>query len=308
MNNLLIIDTAKIPKNPTTAHTRNAIELSKLLGCKLISTKEEIKKLEIKNFSVFIIVGSAFYPETAAVEAEIRKVNNPRIVWFNNEYQTSPNSEYLRLLKDFKGNSIIIANLAEDNNRIKHYSQYYDLNVNLLLYDKPNITVEKKYNICYYGSYRAKRRLYFQTYFTDNYIHVSSSTKNLKKFSQLAGGEANWCDKFSWEKGKETLNLFKYSLYIEDEYSHDNFTHLANRFYEALNCNVVQFFDINCRKTIEQSGIAFKEYYFVNSAKELKEKISKADFETSLKFQQQWNVQAQKERINLISTLKNILK
>lgn len=307
MSNLLIIDTAKIPKNPTTAHSRNSIVLARELECDLISTIEEIHSLKDRGHDTFIIVGSAFYPQTAEIEREIRRVSSPKIIWFNNEYQTSPNSEYLRLMRDFKHNAKIIANLEEHNNRVKHYSQYYFLNVNLLLYNSPNAIIDKKYDICYYGSYRPDRRLYFQKYFTDKYIHVSSSTKNLKKFYQLAGGCAIWCDRFSWRAKHETLNLFKYSLYIEDEYSHRNFTHLANRFYEALSCNVVMFFDSSCRNTVERSGIYLDEHFYIDSADELKQKIKESDFSELLSIQKKWNDIVSQERAKLIKDIKEAI-
>lgn len=300
----LLINSAKITKNSITAHTRSILKLAEELDIELVSTSEEIKKLSPKNYEKIAIFGSAFYPKTAEIESWIRKCESPKIFWINNEYQCSPNSEYARLVKDFE--STIISNVSK--NKVKGYDNFFLLNLNTLLAGKPNRTVFKKYDLIYYGTYRANRRIYLQKYFSDSQYHLSSSKKNLRKLNQLAGCNAIFCDKLNWTKGKETLNLFKYSLYIEDEFTHSNYNHLANRFYECLFCNVVQFFDRNCSNTIKTANIEFDDYYFVDSYEELKYKISNTNFEKELKQQQSmWLGNALEEKKQVLTQLKNIL-
>lgn len=276
--------------------------ISKELNIPLISTKEEIEKIDVKDIKYFIVSGSGFYPETAAIEKEIRKSDNPIIVWIDNEYSTSPNSEYARLMKDYK--SIVITNVEGK----KYKTESVVLNLNSLIYESTTREINKKYDCIYYGTFRPGRRLYFQKYLQDKAIYLSSSSKNLKKYKFLAGTDAIWCDKLSWKEGKESLNLFKYSLYIEDEHTHNNYNFLANRFYECLMCNVVQFFDINCKNTIERSGIVFDDYFYVSSLAELKEKIINDNFEKSLEFQMKWKDKAMEEKRNVLEKIKEILK
>ena len=126
--------------------------------------------------------------------------------------------------------------------------------------------------------------------------------------SDLFPSHDRGCGSLSWEKQRETLNLFKYSLYIEDEHTHNNYNYLANRFYECLMCNVVHFFDINCKNTIEKSGIEFDDYFYVSNLEELKDKIKNDDFEKSLKFQKKWNITAEKERESVINAIKEVLE
>lgn len=294
----LLINSTKLSENTITAHSRNAIILSKELNIPLISTKEEIENLNVNNYDYFVVSGSGFYPETAAIEKEIRKNKNATFIWLNNEYSTSPNSEYARLMKDMKSFSI---------SNIKTKYKTLTINLNALIYEQTNKNIFKKYDCIYYGTYRPGRRVYFQKYLQDKSIYVSSSSKNLKKYKYLAGANATWCDKLSWENKKESLNLFKYSLYIEDEFTHKNYNFLANRFYECLMCNVVQFFDINCKNTIEQSGIDFDDYFYFSSLVELREKIKKDNFYKSLEFQKKWNVQAKKDKIEVLKKIKEIL-
>lgn len=295
---MIIINSTKLSENTITAHSRNAIILSRELNIPLISTKEEIEALNVHKYKYFIVSGSGFYPETAAIEKEIRKNENAVLVWLNNEYSTSPNSEYARLMKDIESFSV---------SNIKTKYEGLITNLNTLIYNEPNPVINKKYDCIYYGTYRPGRRLYFQKYLQDNFIYLSSSAKNLKKYKFLAGANALWCSKLNWEKGKETLNLFKYSLYIEDEFTHNNYNYLANRFYECLMCNVVQFFDVNCKNTIEKSGIEFDDYFYVSSLENLKEKIKNDNFEKSLEFQKKWNEKALEERNEVIKLIKEIL-
>jgi hypothetical protein len=304
----LIIDTAKIPKIPSTAHTRLALELARILAAELISTVEDLPKLKysIEDYKYFIVVGSAFYPEIALLEARLRKNRNAIIVWVNNEYSCSPNSEYSKMIKQRE--SIVISNVVEESNRVKGYSKFFLCNLNCLLFDMlERPSDQKKYGLIYYGTYRPGRRLYLQKYFQDRNFILSSSKKNLRKFKYSCGCSAIWCDKLNWEKGRESLNLFRYSLYLEDEYTHNHYNHLANRFYEALMCNCVQFFDVTCSNTLWLSGYDVKEDFIVRDATELTKKIEEFNFNERLKEQISWKKRATLEKLQTIQKLKEIL-
>lgn len=305
----IIINSAKIPKNGgISAHTRNAIIIANELKLPLISTYEETKNFNANDFENFVIVGSAFYPKTAHIEKWIRTNTKAKIIWINNEYSTTPNSEYYRMMKDFE--SIVISNVGEESTKCKRHDEFHLMDLNSLMWRSSNETIYKKYDWIYYGTYRPGRRLYFQKYFGEH-IHVSSSTRNLKRIEQLSGVDATWIKALNWEQGKETLNLYKYSLYIEDEYTHEHYNHLANRFYESLMCNVVQFFDVNCMKTIKKSGIPFCDFsYYVSNAEELKNITSTVDdknYQLLQEKQRTWNEYAQNQRNDVLCQLEKIL-
>jgi len=304
----LLINSAKIANNPTTAHTRNALRLAEITDLKLVSTIEECKELNRNDFNQFVIIGAAFYPKTAEIDQWIRNGEINRVVWINNEYQVSPNSEYVRLFKDFP--SLLISNIEnkESNKSAKSFNDFLPINLNILLFDCKKRPVFKKYDLVYYGTYRSDRRLALQKYFNQSEYHLSSSQKNIRKFNQLAGCNAIFCDKLNWESEKETLNLFKYSLYLEDEFTHANFNYLANRFYEALMCNAVLIFDVSCRNTLEKSGYPILEKFFVSNYAELKNKVETLDWEQCLNEQfNAWHGLATLEKKDVEQCLYSVL-
>jgi hypothetical protein len=185
------------------------------------------------------------------------------------------------------------------------------LNTNLLISRQPNQLTPKKYDCIYYSRYRADRMIYCKEYLQGD-IYLSTHPKNHKHFYH-AGCRPKLIKHIDWTKGKETLNQFKYSLYIEDKYTHNVFNNLANRWYEAGFCNNVVFFDVNCWNTIRKSEIAYYEDqikdYIVSSHAELMEKIRYCNdnFERHLAIQKGWRLQEPILRQNMIDDLKKII-
>jgi len=118
------------------------------------------------------------------------------------------------------------------------------------------------------------RRIFYK-YFKGDFI-LSTTKKNFKKFMDL-DLDCNITDKFHVKSGEETLNLFKSTLYIEDTKTHNCFNHMANRFYEALQCNTALFFDRSCINTINKDEYFIDEYFIVDSHEELMEKSNNLD-------------------------------
>ena len=290
------------------AHSRNSYILSNELKADLLLTKNDYLKNIDKSYDVVILQTNSMGIPINYIEKIISNNLNCKKIYISNEYTTLSGGII------YKHDWGIIKNY-EKTNIPKNCHNLGELNINLLFSRKPNDMCKKKYDCIYYGTFRKGRIAYFKEYLQKN-IYLSTGGKgkngNFKYFKNI-GCNAKNISKISWENKKETLNLFNYSLYIEDEYTHSVFNNLANRWYEAGFCNNVMFFDVNCLNTIRKSEIASYEdeimFYVVSSHAELIEKINECNknFEKHLNVQKHWRERELIERENMINKLKEII-
>jgi hypothetical protein len=59
----------------------------------------------------------------------------------------------------------------------------------------------------------------------------------------------------TWDDGRENLQLFATSLYLEDVFTHSHYNCPANRFYEALFCDTVVLSQPEATNTWQRAGI-----------------------------------------------------
>jgi hypothetical protein len=166
--------------------------------------------------------------------------------------------------------------------------------MNALFYQPAKKIPPKKYDVCYYGTYRRDRSKYFKKYFTDERFYLSTSNRNFKKFKSI-GCKFTPISKLTWSRtGYDTLGYFKYSLYIEDEHTHNVFNNLADRFYEALSNNTIILFDESCINTLKKSEIENYEDFIITSFKD----ITKRNYEADLEKQKLWipTITAEKQK------------
>ena len=248
-------------------HLRNSISISKYLQADLLCEESDFLKAVKKEYDVLILGYATRYSPFHLIRQLIEKNKSAKKFAISNEYNS------VSIVGGFAPYELIMNyEKAEGGESVL---KTHFVNLNLLMSNKANRIIEKKYDCVYYGTFRPNRVKYFKIYLRDE-IYLSTSKKNLKKFKHI-GCSPRYINKLSFIRGFETLNLFKYSLYIEDEYTHLIFNNLANRWYEAGICNVVMFFDINCRNTVERSEIfhfiSQIEYYFVKDYVDLQNKI-----------------------------------
>ena len=286
------------------AHLRNSIELSKYLNCDLLLIQSDFLKALNKNYDVLILsYGSGYAPFNLIAEL-FKKNKEAKKFWLTNEYNLVPITSIMKYKHSIIGN-------FDKQPYKKNVEDFFTLNLNLLLSKAPNEIKDKKYDCIYYGTFRVYRNKYFVKYL-QNEIYLSTSSKNFKKFKHI-GCTPKFIGKLNWIEGKETLNLFKYQLYIEDEKTHNNFNNLANRYYEAGFCNNVVFFDVNCRNTINKSELSYYkeqvEDYIVKDYEDLQSKIKECnkDFNKHLAIQKSWRMNEANARNNMLKELKKII-
>lgn len=279
-------------KNPIAVSYRNAEILADELGADLLMYKDD--KLQNKEYDVIILPYFNRYTDYVTLR-KLVKQNQKRFLM---------RSEYERvnaIFKEFNPYSEI-CNFQGGQNF---------LNTNLLIAREANQLIQKKYNCIYYSRHRADRIKYCKEYLQGD-IYLSTHPKNHKHFFH-AGCKPKLIKHIDWTTGKETLNLFRYSLYMEDVFTHSVFNNLANRWYEAGFCNNVVFFDINCLNTIRKSEIAEYEdeikKYIVSSHYELQEKIKECnkDWIKHLMVQKKWRQKELSHRADMINKLKEII-
>jgi hypothetical protein len=278
--------------NPIAVSYRNAEILAKDLNCDILMNKTD--RLQEKEYDVIILPYFNRYTDFVTLKNLILK--NQKRFLIRSEYE-----KVIVSMKEFKPH-IEICNFEGGENY---------LNTNLLIARPPNPLTPKKYDCIYYSRHRADRMKYCKEYLQGE-IYLSTHPKNHKHFYH-AGCRPKTIKHIDWTQGKETLNQFRYSLYLEDVYTHSVFNNLANRWYEAGFCNNVVFFDVNCWNTIRKSEIGcFEEQikdYIVTDYNSLKQKIDycNQDFEKHLAIQKSWRIGEMQHRADMIEKLKQII-
>lgn len=293
MNILVYCRQIQAVKNPIAVSYRNAELIAEALGADLLMYKDD--RLQHKEYDRIILTYSNRYTDFKTLVKYIRA--NQKRFGIKTEYEeVGYDRPYFRPFE-------IIANYENGGK--------YILNTNLLIARQPNPLQQKKYDCVYYSRFRADRMKYCKEYLQGD-IYLSTHPKNHKHFFH-AGCKPRLIKHLDWTQGRETLNLFRYSLYMEDLYTHSVFNNLANRWYEAGFCNNVVFFDANCENTIRKSELSYyweqvKEYV-VSSHEELIERIEECnkDWERHLAIQKAWRAQELQLRAEMIAELKRII-
>lgn len=285
-------------KKRVDAYLRNTLIIAEFLDAEFLYNENEYNKNLKTKYDAILIFYANYYSPIKQMKAIADNNKDAKFFFISNEYTVTPAYTFLK-----DKNLTYITNWENED---AHF-----LNLNLLFAKNPNALTEKKYDCIYYGTFRKDRIKYFQKYIKSK-IFLSATSKNYKKYVSV-GCHAKLIKKLSWISRKETLNLFKYQLYIEDEFTHNVFNNLANRWYEAGFCNNVVFFDVNCWNTINKSEISyFAEQikdYIVTDYESLQKKIDycNKDFEKHLAIQKSWRLNQMQLRTDMLTELKNII-
>ena len=249
----LIIDSHKGTLNSKNLHLVNAHQIAKQLNADLICSYKGVND-EIKSgYDVIIFNHASAYSFVDYTWLEASP--NAKLFYITNEYNLGEPLILWMAAKRANRKYTVIANHPAAASKVvtKYTDDWLITNLNSLVYEHENkCTIQDKTkDLIYYGSFRKDRAKYFNKYI-DESITFSTHQKNIEKFANI-GMKASFIPRIDWAKG-EALIPYHCSLYIEDEVTHTHYNHLANRFYEALNYNVVPIFSEECVGTIEKSG------------------------------------------------------
>lgn len=250
-------------------HCRNSLILKNELNADLCDGEYAFHKLKENKYDVIICCYASPYMPHKLYRRFIDNNPDARLVWLVNDHDlednqllryavTEKNKKYDMICNNPRSGYrhwILGKNIA--GKKLNDFiDQWHTCNLNCLIF-KNDIEVNQdlieneKQRIIYYGTYRKHRSEDFKKYLHSG-LTVSTSSKHWKKLHEL-GCTAKCMNTLSWEIGKESLRNFKYSLYIEDKHTHDNFAFMANRFYEAIMCGVGCLFAPNTIQTIIKS-------------------------------------------------------
>lgn len=303
----LIIDSHKGNLSSKNLHLTNAHQIAQRLDadliCSYVGVNDEIKS-GYDNI-IFNHASAYSFVDYAWLEAN----PNARLFYITNEYNLGEPRILWMAAKRANRKYTVIANHPSVASKVvtKYTDDWLIMNLNSLVYQHDvNRSFENKTkDLIYYGSFRKNRGKYFLKYFTENLI-VSSHIKNVEKF-KAAGVSANFIPRIDWSK--DGLKDYMCSLYIEDETTHIHYNHLANRFYEALNYNVIPIFSGECRGTVEKSGYSIPSDLFFSDVSKMWETVDwvKNNPDISLDQLNIFGEIANKEREQTLEEIKKII-
>lgn len=296
MSNILIIDSTKgMNEKNSSLHVRNSYILKNYLDADLIGSEPKYIDSLTKSYNRILFVSSSGYTEVSYFVDWILNNHNNNVSYYYicNDYNVGePVLLWILSSKNGIKYNVIANHKGEENKKLrgvnlKERIENWDIvNLNSLIYDhnikehKNSIssffnTDFKKTDIIYFGAFRKGRVKYFKKYI-DNNFPLSTSKKNYQKYNEN-GIHGFWNKRLNWYGSINTLHNYKSSLYIEDEATHEWYSCLANRYYEALSYNIPSFFDLSCMNTIRKSGYPIDHFFIVNSKEELWNKIRMLD-------------------------------
>jgi hypothetical protein len=265
---------------------------------KIEITKEEesevVNRIKNDNYCAILQVYDSYYfPRDFLIENIYKKLGVP-IFYYCYDYLAYPFGKYR---KYYEEEVITISNVEN----IKQYNPkiIYALNLNsFILNNKYQEPLSKPFNIIYYGSFRKNRVDYFKKYLKYPMI-LSTSKRRISKFKEFDCVDCDIIEPLDWRN--PLLKYFKYSLYIEDKYTHENYNYMASRFYEALNYLTIPVFDKSCMNTIEKSGYKIRDDYIIDGLQDL----------GKLEYDKEYVIdlfkQAKKEKLNVLKQVRDIL-
>jgi hypothetical protein len=277
-------------------HCRNSLILKNFLNADLLDGEYKLDYITSKKYDVIICCYASPYMPHIPYRKVLDLNPDARLIWLVNDHDLEDN-QLLRWAVTERGRSYdMICNNPREGYR--HWIlgknimgkklndfiiNWHTCNLNSLVFNVQSEVKNEKNGFIYYGTYRKHRIDDFKKYLNEGLI-LSSSTKHWKKYDSI-GCKCEMIKPLKWSKGNEDLRNYKYSLYIEDKHTHENYAFMANRFYEALMCDVVTLFAPNTLSTFNKSGYQIDKRCIIPEGcygESLNEYVSSLDFDDLL--------------------------
>jgi hypothetical protein len=235
-----------------------------------------------------------------------------KIVWIQQDYSivppinngqaTSPFRRAFVMRKEQGKSHLEYWTTCAKESKLTKLSAYVNWNC-LSMHEKPFKKPYMNHNdLVYYGSFRAGRKKYFDTYFKNPKYQVTISSPN-KKF------EKEYMSPMIKHVGPETENLVQWlsqhgmGLYLEDKKSHSDYHSPPNRFYEMLSAGLPIVFQQEAGPTLRQAGYIDIDRYTVGKPLDIQRKMDSREL-IAKEQQDKWFGHAVAERQNLQSAVK----
>jgi len=263
--NILVIDSHKASHDGPVEnlHWQNSRMIADALGADLIWSYPNVNDYVRGGYDAIIFVHASHYAYTDY--AWIEQSPNAKLYYVTNEYNLGePRTLWMAAKAGRK--YTVLANHPHRVSKVvmKYVDDWILLNLNSLVYGNYSFVNQGGKECVYYGSYRDDRKKYFKKYFDG--MTVSTHMKNRPKIDAL---EVNphYINRLNIQKGD--LSKYGFSLYIEDEKTHDAYNYLANRFYESINSGTICLFDESCENTIAQSGYDIDNSFIIRDSADM---------------------------------------
>ena len=263
--NILVIDSHKASHDGPVEnlHWQNSRMIADALGVDLIWSYPNVNDYVRGGYDAIIFVHASHYAYTDY--AWIEQSPNAKLYYVTNEYNLGePRTLWMAAKAGRK--YTVLANHPHRVSKVvmKYVDDWILLNLNSLVYGNYSFVNQGGKECVYYGSYRDDRKKYFKKYFDG--MTVSTHMKNRPKIDALEVNP-NYINRLNIQKGD--LSKYGFSLYIEDEKTHDAYNYLANRFYESINSGTICLFDESCENTIAQSGYEIDNSFIIRDSADM---------------------------------------
>jgi hypothetical protein len=249
-----------------------------------VETMDEMRYYWNKKIDTILIpYNYALFDNLQAKFKFLKHFPDAKFLRMYNEYNLRPH------FGDFTYSGELICNFRPYGDIKSRIKKCHVCNVNCLIYRDIPLSGDKKYDIIYYGTYRIGRKEYFEKYFDKNLFVSISSLKAKKRYLDNITARPQFIDPLRLDLNSCILQQFRFSLYIEDNFTHTNYNFPANRYYEALTYGVVLLFDKNCKNTFDTYGIDISRF-MIDGKEDLQYKMNviKKDYNSFLSIQNAW--------------------